>query len=411
MKYKNASEFAEDVFVRVVKKYWSSFHRDLLRGKISFSKSGCKVLYPNQMRICDTDDFYAVEFVGSASWENSLFFRKPNFNKVEKYQSLSKYLVPGIIPKDEPTTAAMNLIGQGTVSLTGLDFMTLDFLGIKKDKFFHVIPENRKSATILTDSQDALVRFGGEKPYIYLQDISFYSARNGTSYFRYFSLLLAAHKNTSKVIFRQELTKSIESTRRSGGVFGLAASSDQGKMQFITELESFADQGVKEAVLDNFLNEHADKFRKSLFGYADILPQVKLLWIKEVYKDFKKGKPDYLMIKDDGTFDILDVKQSLCSGKSLIKGISARRRFTDYVQELIAQLRTYEEYFSYAENLKFAQEKYGIKYDPSTVRLIGIVGNYDVLPEDETRKILGAYADKIHIINYNTLAKMAAAQI
>jgi hypothetical protein len=78
---------------------------------------------------------------------------------------------------------------------------------------------------------------------------------------------------------------------------------------------------------------------------------------------------------------VLDIKtgatkyESITKSKKSGKNGKVRMRFIDYASELIAQLKDYERYFSYEENIKYAHETYGIKI--RDLKLIGVIGNYN----------------------------------
>ncbi len=106
----------------------------------------------------------------------------------------------------------------------------------------------------------------------------------------------------------------------------------------------------------------------------------------------------------DGSFDIYDLKTAAIDKQSITKGGHRRRRFIDYVQEGIAQLVNYKEYFKFEKNQQLAQQKYKIKVSEPT--LILVVGNYDNAEKEEIREASRTLPEKCYIIDYDTLNAM-----
>jgi hypothetical protein len=135
-----------------------------------------------------------------------------------------------------------------------------------------------------------------------------------------------------------------------------------------------------------------------------------LHWIEKKYENpDEDSKPDYLMERLDGKFDILDLKTGAIRYKSLTKGGKARIRFVDYVDELVAQLVVYKRYFGSLANKEWAYEKYGIQTD--NIRLIGIVGNQNNFIQKEVSAALKKYADEIVILSYPDLVALLRKRI
>src|SRR5207248_10770483 len=92
--------------------------------------------------------------------------------------------------------------------------------------------------------------------------------------------------------------------------------------------------------------------------------------------------------------------------KSITKGTHKRRRFIDYVNEGIAQLNNYRDYFSYEMNRNHAFSKYKIKVQEPKLYLI--VGSYDNVNDAEVREACRSHRDDLAIIDYDTLNSLFA---
>ncbi len=81
-----------------------------------------------------------------------------------------------------------------------------------------------------------------------------------------------------------------------------------------------------------------------------------------------------------------------------------RRRFVDYVQEGIAQLANYAEYFTFEKNREHAFEKYGIKVnDPN---LVLVVGHFDNANKAEIEEASRQVKGNISIMDYDSFLQL-----
>ncbi len=162
----------------------------------------------------------------------------------------------------------------------------------------------------------------------------------------------------------------------------------------------YLNPGVHETTIGDYLHDHPDMLKKVLrtrqFQYEPYLK-----WIDRLTGGEDEAiNPDLLIERDDGFWDIYDLKTAALTKVSLTKGPQRRRRFIDYVNEGIAQLCHYESYFASAANQAYAREKYGIKVkDPN---LVLVVGHYENVNPQEVAEACRAIKN-ITIIDYSTL--------
>lgn len=113
--------------------------------------------------------------------------------------------------------------------------------------------------------------------------------------------------------------------------------------------------------------------------------------------------PDLMVKREDGFFDIYDLKTARHASPSLTKGKRNRRRFIDYVNEGLAQLANYREYFQYQANADWARDRYGIEvHEP---KLVLVVGSWENANQDEIRQALRAHSVDVSIIDYDTFCQ------
>jgi len=161
---------------------------------------------------------------------------------------------------------------------------------------------------------------------------------------------------------------------------------------------------LHETTLGNFINSHPEivrhAFQTDLFIYEPYLE-----WIEhDGTCEDKAINPDLLIKRSDGNFDIYDLKTALLDKNNITKGGRRRRRFIDYVEEGISQLANYREYFSYIENAKHAEKKYGIKID--NPKLVLITGSYDNVNIEEINQACRKYDGMFDIIDYDTFCHL-----
>lgn len=133
--------------------------------------------------------------------------------------------------------------------------------------------------------------------------------------------------------------------------------------------------GLRETTIGEFLRQHPAIIQRAL-GARRFIYEPIFEWRDEQNSSGDTAiNPDLLVQRDDGFFDIYDLKTAALSRESITQGPRRRRRFIDYVNDGIAQLAHYREYFTHEANAHHALEKYGVRVkDPA---LVLVVGNFD----------------------------------
>jgi hypothetical protein len=162
-------------------------------------------------------------------------------------------------------------------------------------------------------------------------------------------------------------------------------------------------KGLHETTLGEFFRLHPDivyrAFNTDSFHY-----EPHLRWVEhDGTCEDEAINPDLLVRRADGFYDIFDLKNGLIDTRNVTKGGRKRRRFIDYVEEGVAQLVNYREYFTYPKNALLAKEKYGVEV--SSPNLVLVVGNWDNSSVDEVQQACRRYPD-IRIIDYDSLCHM-----
>ncbi|EMG3206458.1 DUF4263 domain-containing protein [Klebsiella pneumoniae] len=157
---------------------------------------------------------------------------------------------------------------------------------------------------------------------------------------------------------------------------------------------------IHETTIGDYLNDHSDIILKAL-GYKNIVYEPSLEWIEktpdnpDVYIN-----PDALLQRRDDFYDICDFKKALAKRKSLTKAERRRRRFVDDVNEGLAQLDNYEEYFTFALNAKHALDRFNVKVaSPNKILIIGSIEN---AKQDEIEQSLRGRVNTL-VVDYDSL--------
>jgi hypothetical protein len=165
----------------------------------------------------------------------------------------------------------------------------------------------------------------------------------------------------------------------------------------LTEFQSLIrSKEAKESQIQRFLEKNPI-FLQSI-GYKTFRPQIIL-----ERDDGTTLRPDFLLEPlGEEWWDILDIK--LPFKKIVIDSKRDRYKFSEPVNELVAQLREYASYFDNEKYARRIKDKYGIKcYKP---KLIGIIGNeFDADDERQVRRLMTSYTD-LEIITFDKLYKI-----
>lgn len=159
---------------------------------------------------------------------------------------------------------------------------------------------------------------------------------------------------------------------------------------------------MREPQIGAYLRDHPDFIRRA-FSVDEVLYEQSLEWQPGTPSDGDSSiRPDLLLRRSDGCFDIADFKLPLL-GKQVTKGPRKRRRFVDSVAEGAAQLAHYEEYFKYLANAEYASAQFGIRIrDPKCTLIVGSDENISTREVDEALRTQRNLA----IIDYDTLARL-----
>jgi hypothetical protein len=217
-------------------------------------------------------------------------------------------------------------------------------------------------------------------------------------------------KSFSKCEYLKDISRNLESPLETSddltGIHYIKNESEEDHMLAGQFANLFLVPGLRETTIGDFLEKNPDFLRRAFrtLSCRDVLYQKELKWIEGNPYPEKSIKPDLLFERNDGCFDIGDLKTPLLDKGKITKSDHRRRRFTDDVNEGVAQLANYREYFSFQKNRAYAESKYGIKV--SEPKLILIVGSYENVIQNEVNEASRTLPLNCMVIDYDTLNLM-----
>jgi len=365
--------------------------------------------FNNLLRFAETPSHFIAEFLGAKKFKpTERISVKYLQGKSEEIASTNSYFMP--YPKDI-SQPVINVQADGNTLQSLLLITNEVFLTLQKLPFpMPSVIINRKDGDIplnIADNIDLLI----------LKDITLINILDFFYYYRYIPFAIIAKKNVTEQSLQKRLDwdlqldiSSLSQDLPVNYITGINFCHSDSNTYFSSQLISLSNQIIREPSIDKYIAEHKLVFANAL-GYKDAL-KTSFKWIKRLKDEPHESNPDFILVKKDHTFDILDLKtgaikyKSLTKGKKLRKGLTIRIRFVDYVNELISQLEEYKSYFKHEKNISFIKNKYNLDVDLDNMKLIGIIGNQNNFDTSQVASALRPYKNYIKIISYYDLANM-----
>lgn len=207
-------------------------------------------------------------------------------------------------------------------------------------------------------------------------------------------------------VIRSSLDEWLQESARDQRILGVHTCG-AGREEALVKAAQFASlylsASSRETTIGEFLRDHPDVVE----GATDaprFIYEPYLRWVDGPSDNEDEAiNPDLLVQRPSGDWDIYDLKTAVLTRKSITKGRRRRRRFIDYVEEGIAQLAHYREYFSFEANRAHALERYGA--DVRAPRLVLVVGNLDNAREGEIREASRRLGE-ISLIDFDTFSQL-----
>lgn len=385
---------------RVFDQYFKKIETALASGQLLFrDKNKCTLKFPTMLITAKTDDVLYVELIGSSSTRRPLRIKKSSVKDFEMTISLNN--------KTKNSGFKFKLQGEGSCIMNTMIGDSDREVIEDTDRF--PMSKYFDGGVLGTDNISNTLTFSDDFISSRLSNILVTSTRKNIYKARYISEMIIFKKDIDirKLEFLLDEYCFFPRERGEINFFGVYIDNDSKKEFDTSHLQNLVlIGGVHETAIGDFLNDHPQILLKSL-GYCDFIYEPSLEWIHKIENNPDKFiNPDLLLKRPDGNYDICDLKKGLINKKSLTKDERRRRRFIDPVNEGLAQLANYEEYFTYKENLKHANDKYDISIlEPNKVLIIGNKTNSN---SDEIKEALRGHSN-ISVIDYESIISLYLA--
>jgi hypothetical protein len=377
-----------DKYISEIKSVFEDYFKDIFKMQLNgnIESNGGSVLYPNILLVTNCSGFYIAELIGAVSKYNGLSVKKHKESSIFRY--LSQF-------DDSEPDSCVNFNGKRN---------SVRFMCLAQDADFEAVEKRFPSIELYsskisrTGGKGSVISFGPnfvscsiENCVLVNQIDNLYRCKN----------ILAIY------IFKSSVTKPkiIEffnealSEKEVKGVHTIQGKSEE-QLIVAGQLQSmYLLPRLHETTIGEFLKLHPEIIKKAFkTEHFEYEPYLKWLEHDGTCEDVAIS-PDLLIKRADGYYDIYDLKTAALTKRNVTKGGRKRRRFIDYVEEGVAQLSNYKEYFRYTKNAEHAKEKYGIEVEKP--KLVLVVGSWENSQPEEVTQACRRYAG-IEIIDYDT---------
>lgn len=383
-------------FIDVTTETWDTYLQTIARASFELADGG-SLLYPNIALFVQTNEYYILELFGSNEAFTGLTV------KTHREPDIYKYLYQFPVKEEfKPVFATEdNITNAGMIGFVVSGSQTIE----KFENRFQFLQYYKQGMTMRgRDMTGPLFRFGVGLQNFYLSRCTLLNSLDNAYRAKYINHLEIVSPSFNIREYRTALEKRLfQLTSNSiNSLFGVQYVKDiNHRSQLLSGhfANMFLIPNVRETTIGEFLKANPHIINKA-FDCHRFVYEPYLEWIEgnERYPDIN---PDLMIEREDGFFDIVDLKTIKDESNSITKGPHKRRRFIDYVGEGIAQLGHYREYFTYEKNRSHAFSKYGIKVD--NPKLILVVGSYDNVHAEEVREACRMYKEELEIRDYDTL--------
>jgi hypothetical protein len=385
-----------DQFVKLTSDYWKKYMSGVstlvARGTISASNGG-KILFPTFLLCTETRHFFVAELIGASPTYNGLIVKRHKELSIDRY--LNQF-------NEELPDPALSLYASENIQVTNMIIAQAADIEEVERRFPFV--KFAETATVMRQGgSGSTIEFREDNKSASFFNCTLVNKHANAIRVKNILYMTVINKTFPKYKYLGELPQRIQWGDKLIGVrpvLGEAAESLIIASQFAN---IFLMNKLHETTIGEFLAAHPQLLKRAL-GIKRFVPEPYLPWVEKFPPNTDEAiNPDLLIEREDGFYDIYDLKTAVLDRTSITKGKRARRRFIDYVNEGIAQLANYEEYFAFPKNQQLAWEKYQVKVnDPKLVLVVGSFENADRDEIDEASRALR----NLTIIDYDTLMQL-----
>lgn len=386
-------------FKDVTKELISNYIKEINKKfKTNLGVGNGQILYPNILLFTKTEKHFIFELIGSNLEYNELKIKHHNMKSTEEY--LYQFEEEKIKQKGEP----LFLLDSEGGGIKHLKFSRKGDQEALEKRFRFT---NRLGTNLVMDveGEGPLVKFGTDFKSCYVEDCLFVNKLDEVYRVKDILCMGIISKSHLKKNYIKELQVRLNfNPKTTDDLFGVhyCDKKDTYKMVLAGQFSNtFLVPGIRETTIGEFINSNPSFIKESL-SCLDFLYEEDFPWLEgNDDSDEKFINPDLLLKRIDGFYDICDLKTPKLSIPNLTKGGHKRRRFFDYVEEGIAQLANYEEYFKFERNKEYALNEYGVTLNNPILYLI--VGNYENLKQEDIRQATRRLKDNYRVIDFDTL--------
>lgn len=357
------------------------------------------ILFPNLILVTEVDNYFIIELLGSTPVYNGLKLKKNTAENVNSYLYHFNY------SKHDFEPAASNELN--LTSISGMSIGSSIPEKILKERFFF---QNRWGSKLIAGNGLAsmdMFNFG-KRNYLEFNDVCIVNKLQEIYRLKSINHLHIISKHIPKEVYKkfliQNLFKELKPTFSQYDIKGVLFSMPDNidvDVIYSQFLNIYSFQKLRETTIGDFLNENPIILQNA-FQSSNIIYEPELEWLEGNPDDDEVSiNPDFLIKREDGYYDIFDLKLPYWDKQKLTKGKHRRRSFLQIVDEAIAQLANYEDYFNYEENRSLAKKKYNVEIN--NPQLIIVIGNYSNYDKNEIKEASRKLKDNFLIIDYDTL--------
>lgn len=383
-------------FIDTSHKWWSEYlHRiQKLNQENRIDSNGKKILYPSIILFSQFPKHYIVELIGAREQFEGLTIKRQTENSIHKY--FNQFT-------ESHNNAAFNLAG-GHHKFKRLNLSRTSDLDIATNRFPQI--EFYKSVLCFSSQSDSLFNFTDDFESFSIENSILVNHDQGL--FRCKSILTAF--TFKKSATRREVIETFERPDELNEVMGVhtVAPRDKGTMIAAQLQNLYLSPGLRETTIGEFFRLHPEIIHKA-FNTSRFIYEPYFEWMEHDGTCTDSAiNPDLMVQREDGHWDIYDLKTALLEKSKLTTGDRKRRALIKSVEDGLSQLANYREYFDYPLNAQHANEKYEVSVSkPKMVLVIGSWDNYDATEVAQARR---KHDKDLEIIDYDTLCSMFRAQ-
>jgi hypothetical protein len=373
-------------------KYLSTLHGSVSKGKLKLERGS--LLYPNLALFTETKDHFIFELLGA----DEHFAGLKAFN--HKYPSTVEYLGQFEGQKENPI---FQLGARNSGLITLMLSSEIDLNAVKER--FGFITDQWKTHLVRKGKNGALFSFSKTFQSFFINNCLVINRLDEIYRVKYILYAEIISKGFPEEEYAGDLSKRLNkpayTTSELVGVHYVMDSPYHDYALSGQFANVFLLPELRESRIGEFLRKHPSFICRAL-NCRGYLYNKKFEWVEgNPNPEEKSIQPDLMLEREDGSYDICDLKTAIMRKARITKGQHRRRRFIDYVDEGTGQLANYAEYFKFKKNAEWAWSRYKVRVD--NPRLILIVGNYENAPREEIEEASRKLRPNYQIIDYDTL--------